>query len=217
MLFDIEARRLAVSSPKQGSSIDVPIMSDDPQKRARERADEFHMAMGYCIAEWANIEEQLFRLCELCIGKPAQAAIIYYRTPGLRPRLDLAAELIRSIIPRFNNEDNNKNHPDYKIWSDILSDIINNISIRNRIAHYPVETKYPNFFDLDPFNLITGGLGGTRHFIVGHKKENLRERFSAKPPLSLSDLHNHLETTKNIVSKLQQFYDALLKHAQSPA
>jgi hypothetical protein len=62
--------------------------------------NEFYMMIGYCIAEWAGIDDELFRIFQHCTGaKEQQAAIIYYRTPGLNVRLGLVDEIVRSVLP----------------------------------------------------------------------------------------------------------------------
>jgi hypothetical protein len=59
------------------------------------------MMIGYCIAEWAGIDDELFRIFQHCTGaKEQQAAIIYYRTPGLNVRLGLVDEIVRSVLPK---------------------------------------------------------------------------------------------------------------------
>jgi hypothetical protein len=63
--------------------------------------DEFHMMIGYCIAEWAGIDDELFRIFQHCTeAKEQQAAIVYYRAPGLNVRLGLVNEIVRSVLPQ---------------------------------------------------------------------------------------------------------------------
>jgi hypothetical protein len=60
------------------------------------------MKIGDCIAEWAGIDDELFRIFQHCTGaKEQQAAIIYYRTPGLNVRLGLVDEIVRSVSPKL--------------------------------------------------------------------------------------------------------------------
>ena len=64
-------------------------------KKPDEIRDEFHMMIGYCIAEWAGIDDELFRIFQQCTGaKEKQAAIVYYRTPALNVRLGLVDEIV---------------------------------------------------------------------------------------------------------------------------
>jgi hypothetical protein len=61
-------------------------MADDHPKTWQKNRDEFHMVMGYCIAAWAQVDDQLFRIFRDCVGPYDQSAVIYYRTPGLHLR-----------------------------------------------------------------------------------------------------------------------------------
>jgi hypothetical protein len=58
------------------------------------------MMVGYCIAAWADVDEQLFRIFQDCVGPLEQSAIIYYKTPGLDARFTLTNEIVRSILPK---------------------------------------------------------------------------------------------------------------------
>jgi hypothetical protein len=54
-------------------------MTSKSAKTEREAADEFYMMVGYCIAEWARVDDQLFRIFQACLGATAeQCAIIAY-------------------------------------------------------------------------------------------------------------------------------------------
>ena len=61
---------------------------------------DFFGLLGQCIAAWALIDDELFRLFQECVGQPEQSAIIFYRTPGLDLRLSLTDEIFRSVLPR---------------------------------------------------------------------------------------------------------------------
>jgi hypothetical protein len=70
-------------------------------KTEQECADEFHMMVGYCIAEWARVEDALFRIFQACLSiKAEQCAILYYRTPSLDTRLVLVDEIVKSVLPK---------------------------------------------------------------------------------------------------------------------
>ncbi len=57
-------------------------------------ADEFFTWLGKCITAWAQVEEHLFEICVHSLGATRhRVAIVYYRTPTLRARLDLTDEL----------------------------------------------------------------------------------------------------------------------------
>jgi hypothetical protein len=61
-------------------------------------SDYFYMMVGRCIAEWAKVDDELFRIFRDCVGPYEQCAIIYYRTPSLSVRLELTDEIIKSIF-----------------------------------------------------------------------------------------------------------------------
>jgi hypothetical protein len=69
-------------------------MSNPYMERWEGNRDEFHRVMGSCIAAWAQVDDQLFRIFRSCIGPYDQSAVIYYRTPGLDVRLALVDEIV---------------------------------------------------------------------------------------------------------------------------
>lgn len=63
--------------------------------------EEFLMWIGTCITAWAKVEEQLFGICEHCLGaRTDRAAIVYYRTPTIDSRVLLVDELVRTVLPK---------------------------------------------------------------------------------------------------------------------
>ena len=106
----------------------------------QEAAAEFYMMIGYCVAEWAKVQDELFRICHAALRCPKeQAAIVFYRTPQLDARLTLTDELVRLILPKHTAGAHP--HADLKFWNDILKQTRELSSSRNRIAHHPVELR----------------------------------------------------------------------------
>jgi hypothetical protein len=86
----------------------------------QEKADKFCMYLGMCITEWSRVEDQLFKLCrDILATTTEQTAIIYYRTPTLDSRLDLAHERMDTIFPV--PESGKHRHDDYKIWKEFTT------------------------------------------------------------------------------------------------
>ena len=81
-------------------------MTDNWYEKFLARHDEFHMVMGYCIAAWAAVDEQLFLLFSDCVGPHEQAAIIYYRTPGL----DVRGSIEASRASRWGKDEQRRLH-----------------------------------------------------------------------------------------------------------
>src|ERR1700685_4657373 len=54
----------------------IVTMTESPPQTMQEQADEFHMMMGYCIAEWASVDDELFNIFQLCVGRKEPSAII---------------------------------------------------------------------------------------------------------------------------------------------
>lgn len=107
-------------------------------------ADEFHSLIGYCIAEWAKVDEELFRICWLCLGsRRERAALIYYRTPTLDARLTLVDQLTSLILPRKERAGAH-DHADVILWRAIAGDFRKLLHTRRRVAHQPVRggTEY---------------------------------------------------------------------------
>src|SRR5271163_2220003 len=112
-----------------------------PSKSWQELGDEFHLMVGYCIAAWARIDDELFRIFRACVGPYKQSAIIYYRTPGLDMRLGLTDELVLSVLPKKDRKSGGHDHPSVKAWKAAKSGFSDLLAIRRRIAHHPAEVK----------------------------------------------------------------------------
>lgn len=136
-------------------------MSRGRIKTYDEASNEFHMLIGYCIAEWASIDDQLFRIFRHCTGaKEEQAAIIYYKTPGLNVRLTMVDEIVRSVLPKNPKQTGGHDHPNMKRWKEIFCKCNKLFATRRRIAHQPVRAQEtliptpppnaPYYLDMNP-------------------------------------------------------------------
>ena len=106
-----------------------------------KRRDEFYRLIGKCIKEWAHVENELFEICVLALKVPRkQAAIIYYKSPSIDARLNLADELLPASLPppQRPKKDGGHDPPLVSRWKKISGDIRELLPIRNLLAHAPV-------------------------------------------------------------------------------
>jgi|HubBroStandDraft_6_1064221.scaffolds.fasta_scaffold307828_1 hypothetical protein len=173
--------------------------------------DEFHMKIGDCIAEWAGIDDELFRIFQHCTGaKEQQAAIIYYRTPGLNVRLGLVDEIVRSVLPQ--TQPGGKDHPTLVRWKAINSDCNDLFGTRRRIAHQPVraqETLVPMPRLKAPYYATTNMMSQASFEIYMTEIEKCRGKDTT--PLKLKDLQNHQKRTSEVRLQMKVFFEEVLK------
>ncbi len=167
--------------------------------------------MGYCIAEWSNVEEELFRICWQCLGSGVrQAAVVYYKTPSLEARLLLVDELIESLFPPRRS---GAHHPPaYKKWTEIRSELETLKPIRNRLAHHPVTPWDLEVVadDMEPINLAW-------HEIQTGYWERLRPKTKPYEPITVEDLIAHRPAVQSLAVKLLNFRMVTLPvHAPVP-
>ncbi len=187
-------------------------MKKEGQKTWQELADEFHMLMGYCIAEWATVDESLFMIFRDCVGPYEQCAIIYYRSPGLDIRLNLTDEIVRSILPKHKPGE----HPadSVKEWDSIKKNFSNLLSVRRRIAHQPVNITFI------PGRRVAIPTVNKEAFarysaqpqpsfdIFASKHEEIRGKQPSKP-LQSGDLEDHLLAVDELNYSLRRFLEVL--------
>src|SRR5580704_14046716 len=113
----------------------------DPPKGWQELGEEFYMMMGQCIAAWAEVDDELFRIFRDCVGPYEQSAIIYYRTPGLDIRFGLTDEIVRSVLPKKPRRSGSHHHPNVKVWRAAQGDYQDLLAVRRRIAHHPIRHR----------------------------------------------------------------------------
>jgi hypothetical protein len=183
--------------------------TDDTIQRA---SDTFSMMVGYCIAQWASVEDILFLICHHALSCPRpQAAVVYYRTPQLDARFTLVSDLLSFILPQ--TESGGAKHDDVKEWDSIEKHFKNNLlPVRNRIAHHPVGMRYEAISSLH----VSRDVHIDSWF---HIYESSQERLRGRPPKSellIGDLRNHLMATAKAKARLYQFHhERLIKHVQA--
>ncbi len=170
---------------------------------------EFYQWVGQCITEWANVERQLFRLCNFALGAgPERTAIIYYRTPTLDSRLDLVEELIRTKLPRRIKADGSHDHPLVIEWKTIIKDVKDLLQTRNLIAHHPhKETEHWVWIDED--------LVETTSWVEIYRAfhERMRKK-SKKTSIMAYSLPSHHAQLLKVISDLSKFHDKI--HPELP-
>lgn len=177
-------------------------MTDKPQTM-QELGEEFMMYVGMCITEWSRVEEEVFNICRdiLKVGQEYMA-IIYYRTPTLASRLELADELVATIIPK-KPESGKHTDIDALAWKRVFDAVKDAFSIRNQLAHSPVS----------PVMTLEDGT-----WLKDVAKSNVRYRFESYPhpqekarartnktALVLTDLQNHLALVASLHHELGMF------------
>jgi hypothetical protein len=200
-------------------------MSDDeaqkpPQaqsipKTLREAADEFHMWMGMCIAQWANVEATIFRVFWQSLACPEErAAIVYFRSPSTETRMKLTQELVASVLPK--TASGKQPHDDLKAWKEIVRIFEDLRPIRNRIAHHPVAPRASMMSGTwcdAPFGSVPYGAGIVTDYWYENyvsPEEQLRGQREQPPPLGVADLKAHYLATMGLTEALNAFLDQRL-------
>jgi hypothetical protein len=189
-------------------------MPEDPPRSWEQLFDEFHTQIGYCITEWAVVDNELFRIFQDCLGGPIeQAAIAYYRTPALDLRFGLTDEIVQSALPKKTRKSGGHDHPSIKVWKVATADFKKLLAIRRRIAHHPVMEK------VDPPSTTFGPEGPPRSWfeIYVGQHEQLRSKSADLPALAIDDLNEHWRAVYALSDKLRHFYqDVLIKRREEP-
>jgi hypothetical protein len=168
------------------------------------------MYMGYCVAEWSHLDEWLFQIFQSCVGAPEQCSIIYYKQPGLEPRLSLTDEIVKSVLPKPVRKSGSHPHPSVDAWDNIKRSINALLSTRRRIAHHQVNAEI-----LINYGSMIGGMGFNESSweetiswfsIYMSQSESLRGRNVNNDPLQESDLISHAEALRSATGDLSDFY-----------
>jgi hypothetical protein len=181
----------------------------------QKKADDFHLYIGHCIAAWADVDDQLFRVFRDCVGPYEQCAIIYYRTPGLDVRFKLTDEIVKSILPKPERKDGGHDHEDVQIWKDTIKDADSLLATRRRIAHHPVSLRMRpgsekiGTLNTQMFNAIaTPPESWFEIYMSEHERQ--RGRSVHLPPLQVEDLADHLFGVTVLCDNLRAFFHNVL-------
>jgi hypothetical protein len=188
----------------------------DEKSEAQRLRDEFHMMMGYCIAAWSQVDDELYRIFQDCMALRDHSAIIYYRAPGLDSRLGLVEEIVRTtLLPSWERPGNAD--PRIKAWKAVAKDFRALLSVRRRIAHQPVKLR-------EISDYVEEGYAEPGYFtpleswfeIYVSEHERLRDNAAKLPPLQIDDLRNHQTAVHRLKDQLRSFYrDVLIKHYEA--
>jgi len=156
----------------------------------------------------------LFEVLWRCLQCPQdRAAIVYYKTPSIDPRLTLTDELVRAALPKAEN--GAQPHPDLKTWSAIYNEIKAQLATRRRIAHQPVRLGKETFSLAPDEHFGENEIELTYYEI--HFSENEALRGKASEPLHINDLVDHDQAVTRLALLLQRFEKgALSNHAPKP-
>lgn len=169
-----------------------------------EDKQRFYAALGEAIAEWANLEDILFRVSHGILGcSKERAAIVFYRTPTLDSRLALTHDLIVSHLPRHQAGE----QPDFrlKLWNEIRSRIRAQLPTRNHLAHHPVELIME----------IVPGDGAQSAILIKHGTRTSPSELSRKrqdePDLhTINDVASHRRSVLRLLNDLRNFWGTYL-------
>jgi hypothetical protein len=169
--------------------------------------------IGNCITQWAHVQDEIFEICLQCLGCSREnAAIVYYRTPTMDARMNLADELVTVALPKPPRKSGGRDYPDLKAWTDIGTQFNALKTPRNQMAHHPVWFRVAGLFRGDPAHTPPINEPSWFEVYVG-QNERLRGRSAKSKPLRLNDLRIHLTKLNQLIASLQQFrIQMLVKH-----
>jgi hypothetical protein len=191
-------------------------MARKPLQSMDTLGDEFHVMVGFCITEWARVDDKIFSVFRHCVGPIKQCAIIYYRVPGLDARVGLTGEIVGSVLPKPARKSGGHLHPLVKEWCAIETEIRELLSVRRRIAHQPVmiqsriwRSAALNTFAFNEAAFTTPGEIESWFEIYTNQHERLRERESDKQSLTVDHLAAHLAAVNGLLPRMHKFIDKL--------
>jgi len=166
--------------------------------------DAFHAQIGYCIAQWARVDDELFRIFRECLSAPLeQSAIVYYRLPGIDIRLNATDEMVLSRLPRPERASGGHQHPSVKEWKAIKNSVQDQLGTRRRIAHHPVNAN-GKFMQI---GLSTDAIAMISWFeIAAGQNEQLRTKSTNDDALDIDDLKDHWRAVNDLCTRLVSFF-----------
>jgi hypothetical protein len=187
-----------------------------PPKTPAKIGAEFFEVLGRCIAAWAAVDDELFRIFSECVSPRELAAIIYYRLPGLDIRLGLIDEIIRSMLPRLSKPGDHP-HTSVKAWGELRAAFDKLLATRRRMAHHPVASRHPSsappgFYGYAFYGQIfnSSPTGESWLEIAAGEHERLRGRPTDQARLNIADLKDHLTNVRKLTNDLNAFLGDVL-------
>jgi hypothetical protein len=166
-------------------------------------SDEFHMWLGYCIANWAKVEDFLFVLFWAALqGPKEQAQLLYYRNNTFGARLGLTDDMVRLALRSYQRGVSD--------WETLRKEIEALSKTRNRLAHHPVAFRDERVVideDSGGFGEVYG-VAWAESFVP--EGERMTRKKYQKQVLKLGDLRLHRVETEFIKARLGQFLNAML-------
>jgi hypothetical protein len=170
------------------------------------------MMVGRCIAEWAKVDDELFRIFRDCVGPYEQCAIIYYRTPGLDVRLHLTEEIVKSVLPKTQRKSGGHDHPSVTAWKAVAKDFRDLLGTRRRLAHHPVAVQHGSIW---PLNLDLSYMLAPPSWFEINVSQNEQLKSGELPALKVHDLEVHLTAVTAIRDRLRHFFSDILTKRES--
>jgi hypothetical protein len=152
-------------------------------------------------------------LLEIPAVPKTQAAIVYFRVPGLDARLSLVTELVKAVLPKPARKNGGHTPPNVRKWIDLDSAIKDKLGIRRRIAHHPVRTSKASF-SFEGTDAFKGEGFSFSWFELHVSDHEIARGRDAKPQILLiTDLVDHDTAVLRLADELKSFYeDVLIKH-----
>lgn len=98
-------------------------------EKLSEDKKEFLVLVGTILTEWAEVDEELFRLVQYALNTtPEKTAIVFYATDSIKSHLVTCDKLLYRSLPTVM----------LKQWLEISSLFDSLLPIRNNIAHNPL-------------------------------------------------------------------------------
>ena len=192
-------------------------VTEPPTEPPHEKSRRFFEVLGRCISAWATVDDELFRIFRDCLGPCEQSAIIFYKLPGLEPRLTLTDEIVASVFPKPERNSGGHDHESVKQWKTISKKFDKLLAIRRRLAHQPVSLKYEWGNGLSEWSFGTEQLFDHKprrrvpiYSVEVGKHESLRRKSSDLQPLTERDLLMHLSYVRKLANELNEFSRVVL-------
>ncbi len=190
----------------------------------KDSEDQFYHWVGRSVSNWATVDQNLFDVFRGCMGGAPymQLAIIYYRIPGLDPRVGLTDEIVRATLPRRQRKNGGHEHADVIRWARIKTRISDELAVRRQIAHQePYVAIYTTEVDADGNPTENADYATAWHIYAG-EHERMRVVGSVnvsdypREGLYVADLKKHYEAVSQIAKDIEAFrIEVLPRHAST--